>query len=126
MDLLQDIHNKYLGNISVIIPIHNEKGNVGKILKDWSLTPWEIIVVDDGSTDGCCENLKGEPDVVLRRHDVALGESASRNEGAELFKGMDAHITFDSHERMDTAGGLEMLAQAAIATGGVTMESIPK
>ncbi len=76
-------------------------------------------VIDDGSTDGCCENLKGEPDVVLRRHDVSLGESASRNEGAELFKGMDAHITFDSHERMDTPHGLEMLAEAAIDTGGI-------
>ncbi len=82
MDLLQDIHNKYLGNISVIIPIHNEKGNVGKILKDWSLTPWEIIVVDDGSTDEPQDVLaEFEPRITVLKNHTNKGYGYSLKKG---------------------------------------------
>ena len=83
MNLLQDIHNKYLGNVSVIIPIHNERGNIRGILEDWSKTPFEIIVVDDGSTD--------EPEKVLEEFEpriIVLKNSTNKGYGYSLKKGI--------------------------------------
>ena len=45
------LHNHNLESISIVIPIHNEKGNIEKVLETWSETPFDVVVVDDGSTD---------------------------------------------------------------------------
>jgi dolichol-phosphate mannosyltransferase len=47
------------GCVSVIVPIYNEKEHVEKLLRAVTDSPVtkEIIVVDDGSTDGTRENL---------------------------------------------------------------------
>lgn len=48
-----------LENVSIIMPVFNEKNTIEKILeKILSLEPKEIIIVDDGSTDGTREILK--------------------------------------------------------------------
>jgi glycosyltransferase involved in cell wall biosynthesis len=50
--------------LSVIIPLHNEEENVGLMiervadaLKDFG-KPWELIIIDDGSTDGTLFNAR--------------------------------------------------------------------
>ena len=44
-------------NLSVIIPVYNEVQNIREILKRVQATglPWEILIVDDGSTDGTAD-----------------------------------------------------------------------
>jgi len=92
--------------ISVIIPIYNEK----KVLEDCieslgaqTLTDFEVIVVDDGSTDGTLEILKNlEKSLpnfkfITQNH---LGAGAARNAGVKISKGeilvfVDADMTFD-------------------------------
>jgi glycosyltransferase involved in cell wall biosynthesis len=54
------VHNASLGSVTIVIPIHNERGNIRKVLDDWAFTPFKIIVVDDGSTD--------EPEEVLNTY----------------------------------------------------------
>lgn len=55
---------KLLPSISVFFPCYNDKQSIGKLIKDASsvlkrnASDWEIIVVDDGSTDGSREFLK--------------------------------------------------------------------
>ena len=60
------MNSNYKPNLSVIIPAYNENGTIDKLL-DVSLdlardNNWEIIVVDDGSTDGIAESVQQRAD----------------------------------------------------------------
>ena len=49
--------------VSIIIPVHNEAGAIGKVVAELKSAfkgrGHEIIVVDDASTDGGCDGLRG-------------------------------------------------------------------
>ncbi len=74
--------------LSVIIPVRNGIKFVGQAIASAQavpIAPLEILVVDDGSTDGTTELLLGlatEDDrIVVIRRDSDHGASAARNEG---------------------------------------------
>lgn len=52
--------------VSIVMPVHNEGGTLREVLAHMDAVdmpvPWELIVVDDGSTDGAVESL--EPGVM--------------------------------------------------------------
>lgn len=81
--------------ISVVIPLYNKEAEIERALRsviDQSLKPCEIIVVDDGSTDGSAatvERLMAEnPDANIRlERQENRGVSAARNRGIELASG---------------------------------------
>lgn len=58
---------------AVIVPVLNERDNVGPLLQDISIAlagiEWEVVFVDDGSTDGTIELLES---LALRDHRVRL------------------------------------------------------
>lgn len=100
--------------VSVVIPSFNEGEWVRKTLEAVADTTEgqnvEILLVDDGSTDGSCRGLPGElrssPLRVLRTR--GLGSARARNYGARRARGeilifMDAHVIPDP-------GWLEALA----------------
>ena len=69
--------------LSIIIPAYNERNTIKEILRrvravDLGEIEKEIIVVDDGSTDGTSDILKLEEDSTTRviRHDVNRGKGA--------------------------------------------------
>ena len=67
--------------LSVIIPVYNEAGTILEVVKRVQETPYnkEIIVVNDGSTDGTYEILKrieGDGMIVLS-HELNQGKGAS-------------------------------------------------
>jgi polyisoprenyl-phosphate glycosyltransferase len=72
--------------ISIIIPVLNEADNLGPLVArltpvlDHLGTRWEIIIIDDGSTDGTLEALKA----LNAREPRATGISFSRNFGKEI------------------------------------------
>lgn len=84
MDIMQS-------NISVIIPLYNKAAEIERTLRsvlEQSLQPLEIIVVDDGSTDGSAaivERVGGERVRLIRQQN--RGVSAARNKGIELSRG---------------------------------------
>ena len=62
---MTDIHS----SISVIIPVYNRCTLINRAIKsvmEQTITPDEIIVIDDGSTDGTGNIVKNRyPDVIL-------------------------------------------------------------
>src|ERR1035438_8408874 len=77
--------------ISVIIPAHNTEDYIGKAIESCLsqiYSPAEIIVVDDGSTDGTPAKAESFPSPVrVIRLPKNLGVSAARNRGAESARG---------------------------------------
>lgn len=77
--------------ISIIIPLYNKEGSIAQALDSvmaQECQDFEVIVVDDGSTDGgaaVVENY-GDPRIRLVRQENA-GVSAARNRGIEEAKG---------------------------------------
>ena len=67
--------------ISVIIPVYNEKNTILEIIDKINLVDIkkEIIIVDDCSTDGTKEILKGlkDTDYKILFHDKNLGKGAA-------------------------------------------------
>ncbi len=70
--------------VSVVIPTHNRRELLAETLASvWAQTvPVEVIVVDDGSSDGTAESLEGQ-DVTVVRLDEPRGCGAARNVGVE-------------------------------------------
>lgn len=70
--------------VSVIIPTYNRRGVLGRAIDSvlvQSRIPCELIVVDDGSTDGTADYIeRAYPSIVLIRQ-AKRGVSAARNTG---------------------------------------------
>ncbi|RIK67915.1 MAG: glycosyl transferase [Planctomycetota bacterium] len=70
--------------LSVLVPVFNEERTVGRTLRRLLAVPFpgpfEVIVVDDGSTDGSAEviqRLTGTEGVSVVRHEVNSGKGAA-------------------------------------------------
>lgn len=95
--------------LSVIIPVYNEKNTVNKIIQqvlDVELEmEIEIILIDDGSTDGTrdiLENLE-YPNVKVKLHEKNQGKGAALQTGFSLATGdfiiiQDADLEYDPRE----------------------------
>ena len=68
--------------LSVIVPVFNEANTIGDVVPRLRATglPMEIIIVDDGSTDGTSESLTAfdaHEDVIVLRHESNQGKGAA-------------------------------------------------
>ena len=74
-------------NFSIVIPLYNKRAYIARCLRSvfsQTHTEFEIVVVNDGSTDGSEHELEKLPDERLRRIDQAnQGVSIARNTGVE-------------------------------------------
>lgn len=79
--------------ISVIVPVYNEINNLKRCITSICKQTYkdiEIIIVDDGSTDGSselCDRLSLEDDRIVVIHKENGGLSSARNKGIEIAKG---------------------------------------
>jgi glycosyltransferase involved in cell wall biosynthesis len=76
--------------ISVVIPCYNARAYIGATLRSvmaQQLPDLEIIVVDDGSTDGSAEFVARDFPLVRVERQSNQGVAAARNRGIELARG---------------------------------------
>ncbi len=95
-------------NLSVIIPVYNEVDSIEEILRRVRATglPDEIIVVDDGSTDGTREilsGLDGKDGVRVLLHEENQGKGAAVRTGLAAARGdvlliQDADLEYDPRD----------------------------
>lgn len=85
--------------ISVVVPAYQEEQAISEVLRNIVETleehyqSWEIIVVDDGSTDRTAEIASSFPGVKVIRHPYNMGGGQARNTGIMAASGEVVVIT---------------------------------
>src|SRR2546423_10558741 len=118
------------GRLSLVIPAHNESANMAGLLPATAAAlaqlakDWEIILVDDGSTDAtgqAAAKALGEAASRLRviRHNLKLGYGITVADGLRAARGnyvafMDGDGQFDPNDLVRLA---ELMAIADLAAG---------
>ena len=106
--------------LSIVLPIHNERANLAPLFAEIAVAfadvPYEIVAVDDGSTDGSLLELERLAGRVKR---VRVVSSQRRTgQSAAIFAGVDAAageliLTMDSDGQNDPADGRRMVRTLA-------------
>lgn len=111
--------------VSVVIPVYNEEEAIAddldliKKTMDASGLPYEIIVVNDGSTDRSVEIISSRPWVKLVHHERNRGNGAARTTGMKAAKG-DVIIMTDgdgTYPNQDMPKLLEYMKQYDMVVG---------
>src|SRR5438874_1972116 len=96
-------------DVSVILPVYNEKGHLREeidrisVALDSSPYDYELIVVDDGSTDGSLEELRKIDGIRLMSFAKNRGSGSARRAGTRAARGRvvvwtDVDMTYPNHE----------------------------
>jgi dolichol-phosphate mannosyltransferase len=103
-------NDRWAGCVSVIVPVYNEIAHVDELLQAIHHSPVkkEIIIVDDGSTDGTREKLKAMPladinDVTVVFHEKNCGKGAAIRTGLQYARGeyvliQDSDLEYDPQD----------------------------
>lgn len=80
-------------DVTVVLPVHNEAGHVRQEVErirnamDESSYSYEILIVDDGSTDGSLVELDGLTDLRIIRFATNRGPGFARRTGTHMARG---------------------------------------
>lgn len=101
---------------AVVIPTRNRRLELERAIESvhaQTLADWELVVVDDASSDGTQEYLSSlrDPRVRVVRLDEHLERSAARNRGLELVSSQ--HVLFLDDDDELFPGALELLTRSA-------------
>ena len=110
--------------VSIIVPVYNVERYLNRCIKSIITQEYkelEIILVDDGSLDGCpllCDKWAEQDKRIRVVHQANSGLSAARNTGLEMMSG--EYIAFvDSDDYLDSRYVDSMLS--AIISGKANM-----
>jgi dolichol-phosphate mannosyltransferase len=94
--------------VSVIVPVYNEAAHVDELLRAIQASPVkkEIVIVDDGSTDGTREKLKAiplAPNLTIIFHEANYGKGAAIRTAMECARGefvliQDSDLEYDPQD----------------------------
>lgn len=104
--------------VAVIIPALNEAGKIGRVLDKFPADGrFEVIVVDDGSTDGTGDEARIHGAAVVLRHEIRGGVGAAIRDG--FIEGLQRNRPYlalisgdDQHEPAELVGAFEALLAA--------------
>ncbi len=98
----------WVGCVSVVVPVYNEVAHVDELLQAIHASPVkkEIIIVDDGSTDGTREKLRAMPlasDVTVVFHEKNCGKGAAIRTALQYARGeyvliQDSDLEYDPQD----------------------------
>jgi len=101
-------NERWAGCVSVIVPVYNEIAHVDELLQAIHASPVkkEIVIVDDGSTDGTREKLQAMPlanDVTVVFHERNCGKGAAIRTALEYARGeyiliQDSDLEYDPQD----------------------------
>ncbi len=79
------------------LPVYNERSSVGGVLDEVREYARDVLVVDDGSTDGTSELLQARSDIVTIRHEKNQGYGAGLKTAFRyaVEEGFDVLVTLD-------------------------------
>jgi glycosyltransferase involved in cell wall biosynthesis len=108
--------------VSVVIPTHDRRTLLLFTLQSVLMqrdVDLEVLVVDDGSTDGSMQAISaiGDTRVRILRHDTARGVAMARNAGAAEASG--SWIAFLDDDDLWSPGKLTLQLRAAEETGNI-------
>jgi glycosyltransferase involved in cell wall biosynthesis len=106
---VKDTANESVPDVSVILPVHNERGHVRREIDrirsalETSAYSFEVIVVDDGSTDGSGEELRQIEGIRLIQFQRNRGAGSARKAGTGAARGhvvvwTDVDMTYPNDE----------------------------
>ena len=86
------------GKIWVIIPVYNEANAVDAVLKQVKKYGFEVVAINDCSTDSSLKVINSVSDLHVLNHMVNLGQGAALQTGISyaLSKGAEYIVTFDA------------------------------
>ncbi|MBL9184737.1 MAG: glycosyltransferase family 2 protein [Verrucomicrobiaceae bacterium] len=92
--------------ISVVVPLYNEEGNVAELQRQIEAAlagrEFEIVLVDDASTDNTLANIPGGERVRVIQFEKNSGQSAAMHAGIHQARG-DIIVTLDGDLQNDPA-----------------------
>jgi dolichol-phosphate mannosyltransferase len=100
-------NDPWAGCVSVIIPVYNEADHLDELLRAVYAVPVkkEVIIVDDGSTDGTREKLQAlrDPDTTVIFHEKNSGKGASIRTALDHARGeyiliQDSDLEYDPQD----------------------------
>lgn len=99
----EDKTGESLPTICVVIPAYNEAEVIARVLDDFAETPYQVVVIDDCSTDETAEIVSRYP-VTLLHHMINLGQGAALQTGFSYVckhNLADFVVSFDSDGQHD-------------------------
>ena len=110
--------------ISIVIPTYDRAATLGRAIDSvlaQTYTEWELVIVDDGSTDDTEAVLARytDPRITIVRHDRNRGVAAAQNSGFDAMRGEWFTVLGSDDELVPEA--FETLMATCVETGALAV-----